>query len=150
MLPTPAANDDGKTPEQHLEMKATKIPGGPRYMITSLAVLARAGFEQPNLLPTPGANDSTGAEGPTRWDRQERTAGATGGASLRDIRHLLPTPTGDDANNNGGPAQHERNSLPVNTVTKLVSGGAYTDPPSNGGRRSSDEPPPGQLTIGDA
>jgi hypothetical protein len=175
LLPTPAANDDGKTPEQHLEMKAN-LPGGPRYMITSLAVLARAGFEQPNLLPTPGANDSTGAEGPTREARQERTRGGTGGPSLRDIQHLLPTPTsgdskssgsrnlegssahagvsltdailfgnsttprllptptGDDANNNGGPAQHERNSLPLNTVAALLpTPMANPDNPGAGG-----------------
>ena len=45
LLPTPT-NDDGKTPDQHMAMKAG-MGGGPRYRITSLSVLARAGFRQP-------------------------------------------------------------------------------------------------------
>lgn len=62
LLPTPTASDDGKTPEAHRAMKA-RLPGTPRTRITSLAVLARAGFRQPAgpLLPTPHANASTGA-----------------------------------------------------------------------------------------
>jgi hypothetical protein len=53
LLPTPTANDDNKSPEAHMRMKA-RMPDGPRKRITSLAVLARAEFRQP-LLPTPGA-----------------------------------------------------------------------------------------------
>jgi hypothetical protein len=45
------------------------------------------------LLPTPGANDSTGGEGPTREARQENK---TGGPALRDIQHLLPTPAAEE------------------------------------------------------
>jgi hypothetical protein len=116
LLPTPAAHDDGKTPEQHLEMKRN-LPGGPRLRITSLTVLARAGFVQP-LLPTPSANDNTGGEGKTRKERQDE--GETGGASLRDISHLLPTPTVQDATNTGGPSQEERNSEPLNLVAKKL------------------------------
>ena len=159
------------------------MPGGPRQMITSLAVLARAEFEQPNLLPTPGANDSTGGgneevrgggpglrgiakllptptegDGKSSGSRNLEGSKAHPGVSLTDAilfgnsttPRLLPTPTGDDANNNGGPAQLERNSPPLNTMTKLASRGAYTDQPSDAGKRSSDEPLPGQLTIGDA
>lgn len=51
------------------------------------------------LLPTPGANDSHGGEGPTRQSRQEH---GTGGPALRDIGHLLPTPA---ANEPGGTAE---------------------------------------------
>ena len=45
------------------------------------------------LLPTPGANDSHGGEGPTRLARQEH---GTGGPMLRDIGHLLPTPAAQE------------------------------------------------------
>ena len=58
LLPTPVAHDDGKTPEAHLAMKAG-MDGGPRSQITSLTVLAKAGFRQPvKLLPTPVEGDS--------------------------------------------------------------------------------------------
>lgn len=101
MLPTPAAYDDGKSPEAHRQMKAN-LPGGARTRITSLSVLARADFEQPTapLLPTPGANDSTGGEGPTRDQRQRE--GETGGPQLRDIGHLLPTPMANTENPGSG------------------------------------------------
>ena len=46
LLPTPVAHGDGKSPEAHLAMKARM---GNRYSITSLDVLARAGFRQPKL-----------------------------------------------------------------------------------------------------
>lgn len=45
--PTVVANDDNKSPEAHLRMKAN-MPGGPRTQITSLQVLAKATW------PTPG------------------------------------------------------------------------------------------------
>lgn len=51
------------------------------------------------LLPTPGANDSHGGEGPTRLARQEH---GTGGPMLRDIGHLLPTPAAQEP---GGTAE---------------------------------------------
>ena len=43
--PTPCAQEDGKTPEAHLAMKA-RMKGGPRYTITSLQVAAK-------MWPTP-------------------------------------------------------------------------------------------------
>lgn len=61
LLPTPVAHDDGKTPEAHLAMKAG-MDGGPRSQITSLTVLAKAGFRQPvKLLPTPVKGDGKGS-----------------------------------------------------------------------------------------
>jgi hypothetical protein len=63
LLPTPVAKDDGKKPEAHMAMKR-RMKGGERKTITSLAVLARAGFEQPEtetteeLWPTPRATDA--------------------------------------------------------------------------------------------
>lgn len=65
LLPTPTANDDGKTPEAHMAMKS-RLPGGARKTITSLAVLSRNGFEQPEsgLWPTATARlgESRGAQ----------------------------------------------------------------------------------------
>ena len=46
LLPTPVANDDNKSPEAHMSMKAS-MKGGPRHKPTSLQVYAKAG-----LLPT--------------------------------------------------------------------------------------------------
>ena len=50
LLPTPVANDDNKTPQAHLRMKQRmgRIDGADRTQITSLAVLARARFQQPS------------------------------------------------------------------------------------------------------
>ena len=53
LLPTPAANDAGRSPEAHLKNKASleRFDGTPRTQITSLTVLTKAGFSQP---PTRG------------------------------------------------------------------------------------------------
>jgi hypothetical protein len=175
LLPTPVARDDGKSPDAHRQMKAN-LPGGARTQITSLAVLARADFEQPTapLLPTPSASDSTGAEKETREARQDDR---TGGPSLRDLPKLLPTPTVQDGANNAGPSQYERNSDPLNVAAAKMlptpmehgeerrnetgvdtmgspilgrpSTGEPTRPPSGTGKSSRDQHPD-QLTIGDA
>ena len=39
---------------------------------------------------------------------------------LKDLPFLLPTPTTQDSANTAGPAQMRRNSLPLNTVAKLL------------------------------
>lgn len=68
LLPTPVANDDNKSPEAHMAMKR-RMKGGERKRITSLSVLARNGFRQPDedvrLLPTPRArvDKEHGADG---------------------------------------------------------------------------------------
>lgn len=41
LWPTPVANDDNKSPEAHMAMKA-RMKGGPRNTITSLQVMAKA------------------------------------------------------------------------------------------------------------
>jgi hypothetical protein len=50
LWPTPVAQDDGKTPEAHLAMKA-RMKDGPRKTITSLAVMVKA--VERGLWPTP-------------------------------------------------------------------------------------------------
>lgn len=53
--PTVVANDDNKTPEAHLRMKAN-MPGGPRKEITSLQVMALATWPTP-IDMTAGSRD---------------------------------------------------------------------------------------------
>ena len=55
-----------------------------------------------SLLPTPSANDTTGAE--PALQREDRNAG---GPMLRDIPHLLPTPTVMDMGSNYTPQEWE-------------------------------------------
>ena len=70
-----------------MAMKA-RLPGGPRHRITSLQVLAKAGFRQP-LLPTPTASyDKRGS--------QMRGQNAQGGPHLEEVLVLLPTPQAND------------------------------------------------------
>lgn len=92
LLPTPAAQEPGGTAEAHLERK-NKLDGANRVTPTHLAYIE-------HLLPTPGANDHTGGEGPTREARQQE--GKTGGPQLRDIGHLLPTPMANPDNPGAG------------------------------------------------
>lgn len=116
-----------------------------------------------SLLPTPTANDMTGAEGPTRVAR--RGEGTTGGPSLRDLSHLLPTPraargasqtetvrmlptpTSMDSHASGG---SDPSNVTLTDAVVRTSLGARTNPRFDGGNTPSDEPHPGQLTIEDA
>ena len=66
LLPTPVANDDNRTPDAHLRMKA-RMKGGPRKKITSLNVMAKAG-----LLPTPTNTDSHGKSSKKWLDRKDK------------------------------------------------------------------------------
>lgn len=92
LLPTPVARDDGKTPEAHRRMKA-RLKGGARTRITSLAVLARANFEQPTepLLPTPQAQDYRRAPD---WGKDDRGSG--GDDLTTTVARLMPTPQARD------------------------------------------------------
>lgn len=91
LLPTPNAYESTPAQDYVEEVrenlldphKRLYLPGRRWHSQRTLSRLAP-------LLPTPGANDSTGAEGPTRSARQEK---GTGGPSLRDLPHLLPTPS---------------------------------------------------------
>ena len=53
--PTPVAQDDNKSPEAHMRMKAN-MKGGPRYKPTSLQVMVK-GIER-GLWPTPSAHEA--------------------------------------------------------------------------------------------
>ncbi len=100
LWPTAVAQDDGKTPEAHMAMKA-RMKGGPRYKPTSLAVMVK-GVEK-GMWPTPTKGDSRSS-----GSRNTENSKAHPGISLTDaVRgdggtgRLLPTPCAADANRNG-------------------------------------------------
>lgn len=68
------------------------------------------------LLPTPSANDRTGAEG-----KSERKGRGAGGAQLRDLPKLLPTPAAEEAR--GTAEQHlaRKNKLDGANRTSVTS-----------------------------
>jgi hypothetical protein len=92
LLPTPMAN--GENPGAGGELRAAIQHGPTRRNETGIDNLGRPNRGRTPLLPTPSANDATGAELETRQARQE--TGATGGPSLRDLPKLLPTPSARD------------------------------------------------------
>jgi hypothetical protein len=107
MLPTPVAKDDGKSPDAHLAMKA-RMKGGPRYTITSLAVLARNGMEQPTALPTPRACSAMAS----RLD----TSGNLEGERFPNLetvvaQEMLPTPNAGEAKQSGNVQNWQRRQL---------------------------------------
>jgi hypothetical protein len=123
LLPTPGATESDPGEEMLEEIRDGFDPEDPNHRLylpdrkwMTQRTLRRTAAA---LLPTPGANDSTGAEKETRDARRE--SGDTGGPSLRDLPKLLPTPTGQDSANNGGPSQYERNTPPLNAeMAKLL------------------------------
>lgn len=120
LLPTPSAYESTPTDEYSEEVREhlldthrrLYLPGRKWHSQRTLSRMAGA------LLPTPGASDENGGEGPTRDAR--RVAGTTGGPTLKDIGHLLPTPTTQDGANTGGPSQSERNTPPLNAVAPTL------------------------------
>jgi hypothetical protein len=90
LWPTPCAQEDGKSPEAHLAMKA-RMKGGPRYTVTSLNVAAK-------LWPTPTERDwkstSHGNQGNSR--PLSEVAGLTGQGSLNPefVEVLMGFPIG--------------------------------------------------------
>lgn len=99
------------------------------------------------LLPTPSANDTTGAE-----PNSQRTDRNAGGPMLRDLPHLLPTPTVMDMGANYTPEEWEAwkakqrqahangNGHGESLTQAALSTGASTPPPSTDGSASSDDP----------
>lgn len=87
LLPTPMANQSGKTPESHLLAK-NNADGSNRSMITDLQILLRD-----CLLPTP---TSTDAKSPARFGSVGQAYSPKNGLGLTDwaraTTELLPTP----------------------------------------------------------
>lgn len=121
LLPTPVAQDDGKTPEAHLAMKS-RLPGGAANA-DHVTGGARADFKQP-LLPTPGAwlgrRPENAKSDPERMASRQHE-GARGKRSLE---------------------------LPDALATRLT--GASTPTPSDAGSSSEETLPPSPPTSKDA
>lgn len=148
LLPTPSAQESTPTEEYAAELREVIDPDDPhhRAYLPGRKWMAQRSLARTAavLLPTPGANDHTGAEMETRAARDHGAGG--GGLALRDLPKLLPTPTVQDGENTAGPSQHERNSEPLNVVaTKLLPTPLAGD--ADGGRTSKgkDRPEEGGL-----
>lgn len=93
LWPTTVAQDDGKTPEAHLAMKA-RMKGGPRKTITSLQVMVKA--VERRMWPTPDASQRgpRAADLMVKGKRQvrRRTSGQQRGMDLQTAVKLWPTP----------------------------------------------------------
>ncbi len=84
LWPTPVAQDDNKTPEAHLRMKA-RMPGGERTQITSLNVMVKA--VERGMWPTPTVRGNYNRAG----------ASAKSGDGLATAVKMWPTPSASDA-----------------------------------------------------
>ena len=95
LLPTAVANDDNKTPEAHLAMKA-RMKGGPRKTITSLQVIIKA----IGLLPTPRTAEAEGGaltDGQFKdgkFFRQNKKTGVRYGIKVKDALNTVARETG--------------------------------------------------------
>ena len=99
--PTPVAQDDNKSPEAHMKMKAN-MKGGPRYKPTSLQVMVK-GVEK-GLWPTPRTTDTNQGRGVVEINgKLYRPSKALsqgiliGGANLSDAVQMWPTPSAHEA-----------------------------------------------------
>ncbi len=92
LWPTPCAQEDGKTPEAHLAMKA-RMKGGPRYTITSLQVAAK-------MWPTPDTHQ--GGRTLHNVEYRGKSAYAPNGVkraiSMENAARMWSSPTVRDAN----------------------------------------------------
>lgn len=105
LWPTPVAQDDNKTPEAHMAMKA-RMKGGPRQTCTSLQVMVKGCAR--GLWPIPNAADGMGGPG---------NSGRQGGLNLRTAVAQWPTPSARDwRSGKGSQMTLDRNSRPLNEV----------------------------------
>ena len=97
--PTPVAQDDNKSPEAHMKMKAN-MKGGPRYKPTSLQVMVK-GVEK-GLWPTPQAvmPEQTYATWKARMERKTdpKSKNKKVPDNLAIAVKMWPTPTVQDSN----------------------------------------------------
>lgn len=119
LLPTPAANDSGNTPEDHLRKK----PG--RIQVTSLQVLVEGGLiPTGGLLPTPTVGDAASTANKTAG-RSNPNSKHHDGMTKTDWTRLLPTPRSSDST---GPGHHGTGGADLRT-----SIGDLTNAPSEDG-----------------
>lgn len=130
--PTPVANDDNKTPEAHLAMKARM--GGGRKEITSLQVMAKtfAGW------PTATVHDAE------RGGQAKRAMGETRhGSNLQDFALLTgwKTPTVNDSKGSDytySQGNHDRPCLKLSGEAKLTGWPTPTVGNATGSQRGKD------------
>jgi len=103
LWPTPVANDDNKSPEAHMAMKA-RMKGGPRHTITSLQVAAKM---WPTVKGSPSGPDFA------RANRE----GSGGDDLATAVARMLPTPRQEDSQCIG-PHQGRPDSL--SALTKML------------------------------
>lgn len=80
--PTPCAQDDNKTPEAHMAMKA-RMKGGPRHSVTSLQVSVQ-------MWPTPNVGTPNSQRGQGQDPERRRAQGHQ--VMLQDAARFWPTP----------------------------------------------------------
>jgi hypothetical protein len=133
LWPTPCAQEDGKSPEAHLAMKA-RMKGGPRYTVTSLNVAAK-------LWPTPTGTPAGSGGNPETWLRRQAEQAAKGQdlqLPLGIAAKLWPTPHANCST--GAGTQGRDGGMNLQTAAKLWP----TPTVPNGGRRN----PPGTSITG--
>jgi hypothetical protein len=101
--PTPVAQDDNKSPEAHMRMKAN-MKGGPRYKPTSLQVMVK-GIEK-GLWPTPTLHGN--------YNRKGASQNSGDGLETAVKKELWPTPTAMTGGTGVAPS-HEKGGHGWNT-----------------------------------
>ena len=135
LLPTPAAQPSGNTPENHLRKK----PG--RSVVTDLAILVENDMlgTGGKLLQTPSVADGMGGH--------ERRGGKRSAELLLNGQvKALHGETRETPESNGTPPSV--NSPEIMTPARPT--GASTNQPSDAGNEPSDDQLPGQLNLLDA
>lgn len=112
LLPTPSSAESTPTDGFVEEARGAGIRPDERLYLPGRKWHAQRTLSRivPALLPTPSANDATGAESETRDARRE--TGQTGGPSLRDLPRLLPTPAARDEKGRDKPFREGGSGLP--------------------------------------
>ena len=163
LWPTPVANDDNKSPDAHMAMKA-RMKGGARKKATSLNVVTKmwstpradehgqhnsqdggmALSAQSKLWPTPAARD---------WRSGEASAETMGrnARPLNEVARMWPTPRAEDAESCGG---HGKATDSLTAATRM-----WPTPRACEGLRSNGAPrteyynawkPTRELVLGEA
>lgn len=129
--PTPVANDDNKSPEAHLAMKA-RMKGGPRSEATSLQVVSQ-------MWPTPNTPNGGRALAPEYVATKGKTPDGKRQVGLEQVTAIWPTPRASASEN------RNTQSCPSHGIThgRTLAGeaGSWARPGANDWKGSSE---PGQ------
>ena len=129
-LPTPVAQDDNKSPEAHMRMKAN-MKGGPRHKPTSLQVMVK-GIEK-GLWPTPTLHGN--------YNRKGASQNSGDGLETAVKKELWPTPTAMTGGTGVAPS-HENGGHGWNI------GAAVNDSLSNNPKRNWPTPMAHEARLG--